>query len=521
MNKVDIKSLLNKNTKQIRILGVCIGLSVITIISSYYLFVIKPTMNGDIAQSSSKTIQRPEATNKSGSLQQNSAQRFAAGISDFTAKSLLYSYIVILLALALLYSWRALRSYNRLHFYHSRIIRIVSTKESINNYLAIALYYVSIAVSTMKASIEEASAGQQGTIAQANAHRAEDMSAALLVSNQVLNAQSTNADMFVKHPQPHAYRAKKVWIPALVVVLFSVITNAFFIYANVLNSSPYRLAIEFSLLTLGVVLVGLAYRYQNSIKATLVNAEPRLNKESELYVTRRAYITEVIKTTASQMEALVAASAAFHELAQTEAFKNSFATLEGIHTSLQNLEKISDFSSSQPLLDITSSANKSIDSFSAHAKAKNITIKSKISSGVVSRIQPGDMRQIIDSLIANAIKFSKPDAEVTLSVYRRFNAIVVSATDNGAGISALRLPSLLQPFSQGADPLRSVQNGIGLDLYSDKVIADKLGGSITITSRLGLGTTTTIAIPYQHDVSTEPPVLQRKYISALEHPPLT
>jgi len=509
MKKVTIKSLLNKNTKQIRILGLCISLAIIAVISSYYLLVIKPSMNGGVPPNSSRNTLRLDQSVDVKSQRQLGVQKFLADTSDFTAKSILYSYIFMLLALAAFYSWRALRSYNRLNFYHSRIIRIVSTKESVDNYLAIALYYISSAVASMKKAIEESATGQDMATARLNVRSAEDMSAALLVSNQVSNAQSTNSDMIVKHKQPLAYRAKIVWIPTAVVVLLSIFTNALFVYGNVLDRSPYRVAVEFCLLALGVVLVAMAYSYQNSIKNTLVNAKPRLAKESELYIKRRAFITEVIKTTGSQIKDLRLISQLLPTSPSATTFKNSFATLEGIHSSLQNLEKFSDFSSSQPLLDITSSANKSVSSYAALAKTKNITIKSKISGGVVSRIQPEEMRQIIDSLFKNAIKFGKSDSEVTLNVYRRFNAIIVSASDKGVGISALRLPSLLKPFSQGADPLRSIQDGIGLDLYSDKVITDKLGGSITITSRLGLGTTATITIPYQHDVSTEPPVLEQ------------
>jgi signal transduction histidine kinase len=67
--------------------------------------------------------------------------------------------------------------------------------------------------------------------------------------------------------------------------------------------------------------------------------------------------------------------------------------------------------------------------------------------------------------------------------------------DQGIGISPEKLPSLLRPFTRGTDSMEYNYEGIGLDLYSDKVIVDKLGGKISITSQLNKGTTVNVSIP--------------------------
>ena len=48
--------------------------------------------------------------------------------------------------------------------------------------------------------------------------------------------------------------------------------------------------------------------------------------------------------------------------------------------------------------------------------------------------------------------------------------------------------------------------GLGLGLYSDKVIVDKLGGTIRIESKLGKGTTVTVTVPSRHDAVAFAPV---------------
>jgi signal transduction histidine kinase len=80
-------------------------------------------------------------------------------------------------------------------------------------------------------------------------------------------------------------------------------------------------------------------------------------------------------------------------------------------------------------------------------------------------------------------------------------------SDTGVGISEQKLPSLLKPFTRGTESMQYNYEGLGLGLYTDKIIADKLGGTITIRSKLGSGTTTTIALPMGHEVSVLAPQL--------------
>jgi len=195
------------------------------------------------------------------------------------------------------------------------------------------------------------------------------------------------------------------------------------------------------------------------------------------------------------------------DIPEAKLFFNGLAMLEGINKGLLNLTKFAEFSSDPPLFDITTYARKSVEKYSTNAKAKNVKIESKVDHGLVSHVQPEEIRQLVDSLLENAVKFSNDHTTVSLSIYRRFNKIVISVTDKGVGISEHKLPSLLKPFSRGTDSMQYNYEGVGLGLYADKIIVDKLGGTISITSKLGEGTTTTVAIPSRSDAKESIPVL--------------
>ncbi len=108
------------------------------------------------------------------------------------------------------------------------------------------------------------------------------------------------------------------------------------------------------------------------------------------------------------------------------------------------------------------------------------------------------LKQMIIILIDNAIRYTPPGGQVTLSLRRRgaygeFVEIVVQ--DTGIGIAPQDLPHLFERFYR-VDPARSRDSGgTGLGLSIGKWIADQHGGEIFMVSSSGEGTTATIRLP--------------------------
>ena len=107
------------------------------------------------------------------------------------------------------------------------------------------------------------------------------------------------------------------------------------------------------------------------------------------------------------------------------------------------------------------------------------------------------LRQILNSLTANAIKFTtKGRAELVASWEQRENDARLRFTvrDTGIGIEPERLPKLFVPFSQGDSSMARRYGGTGLGLRISRRLAELMGGGITVQSTPGAGSTFVVEI---------------------------
>jgi two-component system phosphate regulon sensor histidine kinase PhoR len=101
----------------------------------------------------------------------------------------------------------------------------------------------------------------------------------------------------------------------------------------------------------------------------------------------------------------------------------------------------------------------------------------------------------ISNLIDNAIYYNRPKGEIRITGEAANGAFQLSITDTGLGISAEELPRIFERFYR-VDKARSRESGrTGLGLSIVKHAIESLGGSISVTSRLGSGSTFTIRLP--------------------------
>ena len=103
------------------------------------------------------------------------------------------------------------------------------------------------------------------------------------------------------------------------------------------------------------------------------------------------------------------------------------------------------------------------------------------------------LRQILFNLLANAVSFSPAGSTVTLSAERRADAIVFSVTDRGPGIPPGVLERVFDWFETHS--LGSHHRGTGIGLSLVRSFVELHGGTVTIASVVGEGTTVTCTFP--------------------------
>ncbi|MGQ0677379.1 MAG: PAS domain-containing sensor histidine kinase [Rhodospirillales bacterium] len=106
------------------------------------------------------------------------------------------------------------------------------------------------------------------------------------------------------------------------------------------------------------------------------------------------------------------------------------------------------------------------------------------------------LRQIALNLLGNAIKFTPRGGRVELEARREANGdLSVAVSDTGVGIAEWDIETALAPLGQIVHPMTRNRAGTGLGLPIVKALVELHGGSLTLTSAVGAGTTATARFP--------------------------
>ncbi|MDT8856829.1 ATP-binding protein [Paracoccaceae bacterium Fryx2] len=114
---------------------------------------------------------------------------------------------------------------------------------------------------------------------------------------------------------------------------------------------------------------------------------------------------------------------------------------------------------------------------------------------------PGKLRQILLNLVGNAVKFTEEGTVWltidTVSTPGQPVSIRFVVADTGIGIAPERLEAVFEAFTQGDSSVSRRFGGSGLGLAICRRLADRLGGSLAVESRLGAGSRFTLSLPCQ------------------------
>jgi PAS domain S-box-containing protein len=110
------------------------------------------------------------------------------------------------------------------------------------------------------------------------------------------------------------------------------------------------------------------------------------------------------------------------------------------------------------------------------------------------KANPLRLRQMLDNLIGNAIKYSLPGGEVTIDLSTEGGQVILQVSDNGPGIPPADQPHIFEKFFRGENVPDGV-TGSGLGLAIVKSIVDSHQGRIWVESTLGQGSSFFVVLP--------------------------
>ncbi|HEV7486462.1 MAG TPA: ATP-binding protein [Thermoanaerobaculia bacterium] len=110
-------------------------------------------------------------------------------------------------------------------------------------------------------------------------------------------------------------------------------------------------------------------------------------------------------------------------------------------------------------------------------------------------VDPDRMRQVVDNLISNAIKYSADGTDIDIVAQIDGNHMLTAVIDHGIGIPTDEISKLFERFHRARNVSSRYYGGLGLGLYIAKAIVEAHNGSISVVSEEGQGATFTIRLP--------------------------
>jgi signal transduction histidine kinase len=129
----------------------------------------------------------------------------------------------------------------------------------------------------------------------------------------------------------------------------------------------------------------------------------------------------------------------------------------------------------------------------AVAKGLNLRITLPVSLPLVVG-DPHRLRQILLNLVGNAVKFTEVGS-VCVTASTAENGIDIDVSDTGIGITEEAMPHIFEEFRQVDGNMTRRYGGAGLGLAIAHKLAEQMGGSITVVSQHGAGSTFTLHLP--------------------------
>ncbi len=130
------------------------------------------------------------------------------------------------------------------------------------------------------------------------------------------------------------------------------------------------------------------------------------------------------------------------------------------------------------------------------ALANGVRLKVRVAADVPAAVRTDPLRvqQILFNLMSNAVKFTR-DGEVGIAVSWFGGRMIVAVSDTGCGIPADRVSQIFNSFEQADVGTTRRYGGTGLGLSISRKLAELMGGSLTVESIEGEGSTFTLSLP--------------------------
>ncbi len=148
----------------------------------------------------------------------------------------------------------------------------------------------------------------------------------------------------------------------------------------------------------------------------------------------------------------------------------------------------------QPL-DLSEVVEESLRLVSGRAEVAKVTIENELPALPTVQADKRAVKQVLLNLLSNAVKFTPAGGSIHLKGSSKDGIVTIAVEDTGIGIPASALPKIGRPFEQVESQHSKKHKGTGLGLALSRSLVELHGGTLTIESTEGVGTTVSFTLP--------------------------
>ena len=415
-----------------------------------------------------------------------------------------FLFVSLLLILALLYTIQSLREYER----KLRALKMLAYYQQLSHNIAVFLtvtaHYINTPLATMNAAIELLT--NKHAIAQQIAESIHTHLKDLQIFSDGIQAESKSllASSKIKAQKKteqlnllSSFKQKKVWSILLSVGVVIAVFDTIAILSGAYKNLGWQFWNHLILFVAGSILLVVAVHFQRTQKAVRVFNQHLIFEENTLNLQRTKYLTTIARSLGTYYKQLDEVSGELRTEKQAQLYFNGLAGLGALQTSLA---RAGEFMVDQAKTDQISLSNTYlavVDELQDTYKSKNIKIIGKIDPTISVLASPEQAHYLLFALLDNAMKFSLDGSSITVYGQANRRGVKIRVLDNGIGITQEQINRLYQPFSRGTSVETFNFEGMGLGLYSLRMLIDKMNGKLSIHNKSGheKGTIAEITLP--------------------------
>ena len=455
----------------------------------------KPKSGGGIIGTITNTVQAaPEAVTEyiASTFENVAAPQSLKEVPYFVAQTFPVWIFIILTIIALRLAWQAVRETLMLY----RIEKAIALEKKLADqkiaFVMVISHYLNTPLTLIRNGTEVL-AGITPEARHAVQLAVDDMKVRV---DKVLSDTTASQELAMIEPPKEfekkfsPLRSPSFWVPVAVVVLIMVFANGLLMMFNktdiVVGDNWFRIA----LLIMGITFVALSVRSRHIRQQERNFAAQRLTYEQNLDRVRSDFIVKASTSLRSGIKVLETAQKQLKDAKGTKFFDEGLAQIDRTVYKLElslRLRADTIAAKNLPTVPLYQAFAQALESHQTLIAEHGLRVENHVAKLTVHG-EPEFITFMTDSLVDNAVKFSKDNGSITITENKK--GVIVQ--DTGVGINQQALATLFEPFSRGTSTTEFTYEGLGFSLYLTKLIVERMGGTIEIDSTEGSGTKVTV-----------------------------